>query len=295
MIIQFPDSLKQILINQYAQSDIVLSATDKIIQFHDASGLHWWSTIMLSTIAVQMVVTLPFAVYQRRVIARYELMQDELNTTSDKEIVQKIRKLADQNNWNQNKISFEYRREKKVRKTELMKKYNCRRLKLFILVFIQAPIWVIGSCVIRNLTYMQPIADATAQIVYVELKTDSFLWVHNLTVPDPYFPGFLILGHMINTRLNVIARKGKRTMLDKAIVILHTSVMILLCNFAMEVPSSFVLYWSASVLCALIQNLMFLSPTFRRLFRIPTTKSTRPNAFRKIGDKLKHMYKFLRY
>lgn len=49
-----------------------------IIQVHDITGLPWWATVIISTVFLRTVVTLPFAIYQNKISARIELLTLEM-------------------------------------------------------------------------------------------------------------------------------------------------------------------------------------------------------------------------
>lgn len=49
-----------------------------LINFHDISGLPWWATVVLSTFLLRTVITVPLAVYQKKIMARIELIGKEM-------------------------------------------------------------------------------------------------------------------------------------------------------------------------------------------------------------------------
>lgn len=49
-----------------------------LIQAHDITGLPWWATVIISTVFLRTVVTLPFAIYQNKISARIELLTLEM-------------------------------------------------------------------------------------------------------------------------------------------------------------------------------------------------------------------------
>lgn len=55
-----------------SKSAPVACLQDGLIQLHDATGLPWWATIVMSTFALRTVVTLPLAVYQAKNMAKFE-------------------------------------------------------------------------------------------------------------------------------------------------------------------------------------------------------------------------------
>lgn len=55
-----------------SQSAPVTGLQDGLIQLHDATGLPWWATILVSTFALRTAVTLPLAIYQNKNMAKFE-------------------------------------------------------------------------------------------------------------------------------------------------------------------------------------------------------------------------------
>lgn len=49
-----------------------------LISFHDLSGMPWWATVVVSTILLRTVITIPLAVYQKKIMVRLELIGEEL-------------------------------------------------------------------------------------------------------------------------------------------------------------------------------------------------------------------------
>lgn len=55
-----------------SKSAPVACLQDGLIQLHDATGLPWWATIVVSTFALRTLITLPLAVYQTKNMAKFE-------------------------------------------------------------------------------------------------------------------------------------------------------------------------------------------------------------------------------
>lgn len=55
-----------------SRSTPVALLQDGIVQLHDTTGLPWWATVIVSTVALRTAITLPLAVYQNRNMAKFE-------------------------------------------------------------------------------------------------------------------------------------------------------------------------------------------------------------------------------
>lgn len=53
-----------------ATSAPVQGAEELLLGAHSVSGLPWWSTVLLTTVALRSVVTLPLAAYQHYILAK---------------------------------------------------------------------------------------------------------------------------------------------------------------------------------------------------------------------------------
>lgn len=49
-----------------------------LVTVHDTSGLPWWATIICTTIALRTVITLPLAIYQNYILAKFENLHLEM-------------------------------------------------------------------------------------------------------------------------------------------------------------------------------------------------------------------------
>lgn len=51
---------------------------DTLVLLHDATGLPWWASIALTTVAFRTIVTLPLTIYQQKITARIEKIALEM-------------------------------------------------------------------------------------------------------------------------------------------------------------------------------------------------------------------------
>lgn len=51
---------------------------EHLVLLHDLSGLPWWATIVVSTVALRTVITLPLAIYSNKVSAKLENITGEM-------------------------------------------------------------------------------------------------------------------------------------------------------------------------------------------------------------------------
>lgn len=167
-----------------ANSAPVHCVQDSLCVVHDFTGLPWWATIILSTVALRTVITLPLAIYSNRVSAKLENCTAEMPA-----IIEELKKEAafarKKFQWSDAQTRTIYNRSAKKQWTKLIVRDNCHPLKTLIVLWGQIPLWIIQSAAIRNLLAMMPDpAVLQAQIAYAELMVGGFGWIPNLCEPD---------------------------------------------------------------------------------------------------------------
>lgn len=63
---------------------------------------------------------------------------------------------------------------------------NCHPFKTILLLFFQIPLWISLSVSLRNLVYMLPCQDVSAQLTYLQLTVGGFGWIRNLVEVDTF-------------------------------------------------------------------------------------------------------------
>lgn len=140
---------------------------------------------------------------------------------------------------------------------------------------------------IRNLCYMLPKQDANAYATYQEFMTGGYLWITNLTVPDPFvLPITMGLLNLAIIEINYMNKRKALTKLTKYLTYFFRIVAIGMIPIAMYVPSCVSLYWVTSSAFGLLQNLVLLSPRLRRLARMPITVSESAHPYSLLREKI---------
>lgn len=283
--------------NALAQNQLVYAVQEKLIAFHDISGLPWWAVIVTSTIAVRSLLVFPAAAHQQYIIARLANVQNDLDTTVKEEVTKSVAKLAAQNNWDEAASDRCYHQQMKDRRFELYRKYNCHPAKNALLVFIQVPIWLAISGAIRNIGMMLPVRDAVAVQAFLEMKASGFSILKDLTVPDETYllPVLTIVTNLIIIQLNEMSRLQRRSILRTTIMMSMRLFSVLTFPFLVYVPKCMTLYWLTSSLVGLLQNIIFIHPKTRKMLRIPRGNSLRKDPFAHIKNRFKSIYYFFKY
>ena len=176
---------------------------ESLTQFHDFSGMPWWATIMVSTVLVRGVVTLPLGFYQSKILAKVEKLGEEMPAIVKElkgETAYAIKKFG----WNEKQAKTMYMRSLNKQWNNLIVRDNCHPAKATLVLIFQIPLWITQSWAIRNLIYIQP--DPTslpAQLIAAELMVGGFGWIPNLTEVDHSFIFPVTLGILNLTIIEV--------------------------------------------------------------------------------------------
>lgn len=278
-------------------SDVVFLIQQKLTDFHDLTGLPWWAVIILSTVIMRTVFILPFTIHQNYIISKLELINNELFSTIKDEVAAEVRKLAEEKFWTERQVTKEYKSRLIRRKNELIIKHNCHPMKTTFLIIAQMPVWISMSCAIRNLTHMYPLQDTTAQIIHMEMKANSILWMSDLTLPDSsYFLPFMVgLFNIGNIEVMKMSKIEKKSFLGKISIFIFYIITTVMMYFASYVPKTVALYWVTSSLYALIQNVLLLVPSVRKAVRLPILPNMRSQPLKVFFNRIKSLVYLFKY
>lgn len=239
---------------------------------HDITGLPWWASIILSTIVLRSVVTLPLTVYQYKIMGRLEAISKEFPDVMEelkRETAMGIKKFG----WNEKQAKQIFAITAKEQWTKLVVRENCHPAKTAITIWVQIPLWIIQSVAIRNL--VQGLPDPTslqAQLTFTELTIGGFGWIPNLTVVDSSWilPVTLGIINLMVIQIQISIRKdGPGGRMRKIATNAFRGFSILMIPIAAMVPSCLCLYWVSSSTYGLMQNLALVSPKVRSVLGIP--------------------------
>jgi len=261
-------------------------AQDFLLLVHDYTGLPWWSVIVLTTVTMRTIMTLPLSFYQLYILAKLENLKYEMDEII-KEMKTEINYGTHKYSWSKKYATRLYNHSVKKQWTKLIVRENCHPAKASLLVLVQVPLWISLSMSIRNLCYMLPKQDAGAYITYQEFTTDGFLWIANLTTADPFvLPIAMGLFNLAIIEINHMSKVQELTKWQKYLTNFFRVATIGMIPIAMSVPACLSLYWVTSSAFGLFQNLILLSPKLRRFAKVPITKSESPHPYLRLCNKM---------
>ncbi|XP_029090815.1 cytochrome c oxidase assembly protein COX18, mitochondrial isoform X3 [Monodon monoceros] len=254
-----------------ATSAPVQGAEDVLLFAHTASGLPWWGSILLTTVALRGAVTLPLAAYQHYILAKVENLQPEIKSIA-RHLNQDVAVRANQLGWSKRAARLTYLKTMRRLVSELYVRDNCHPFKATVLVWIQLPMWIFVSVALRNFSTGATHSEAGFS-VQEQLATGGVLWFPDLTALDSTWILPVSIGVINLLIVEIFAlQKVGMSRFQTYITYFVRAVSVLMIPIAATVPSSIVLYWLCSSLMGLSQNLLLRSPRFRQLCRIPLTK-----------------------
>ncbi|KAM5338180.1 cytochrome c oxidase assembly protein COX18, mitochondrial isoform 2-T2 [Glossophaga mutica] len=253
-----------------AASAPVQGAEELLLGAHSATGLPWWSTVVLTTVALRSAVTLPLAAYQHYILAKVENLQPEIKNIA-RHLNQEVAVRANQLGWSKRVARLTYLKNMRRLVSELYVRDNCHPFKATVLVWIQIPMWIFMSVALRNLS--TGAAHAEGFSVQEQLATGGVLWFPDLTALDSTWilPVSVGVINLLIVEIFAVQKIGMSRFQMYATYFVR-AVSVLMIPVAATVPSSIVLYWLCSSFMGLSQNLLLRSPRFRQLCRIPVTK-----------------------
>ncbi|XP_007193643.2 cytochrome c oxidase assembly protein COX18, mitochondrial isoform X1 [Balaenoptera acutorostrata] len=255
-----------------ATSAPVQGAEDVLLFAHTASGLPWWGSILLTTVALRGAVTLPLAAYQHYILAKVENLQPEIKNIA-RHLNQEVAVRANQLGWSKRAARLTYLKTVRRLVSELYVRDNCHPFKATVLVWIQLPMWIFMSVALRNFSTGATHSEAGFS-VQEQLATGGVLWFPDLTALDSTWILPVSIGVINLLIVEIFAlQKIGMSRFQTYITYFVRAVSVLMIPIAATVPSSLVLYWLCSSFMGLAQNLLLRSPRFRQLCRIPLTKS----------------------
>lgn len=273
-----------------AMSTPVSYLQNGLIYVHDATGLPWWASIVLSTALLRSIVTLPLAIYQTKIAARLEMISLEMVPIVE-QLKREAKYLMVTHKLTEQQVRAIYNRGAKEQWTQLVVRENCHPLKSSCVLWGQIPLWICQSMAIRNMVTMLPDPTSfSAQIIYSDLSVGGLGWIPNLTITDtslilPITLSVLFLANIEIHGLQKFVRQPSE--LRKKFTWFFRGFAVLMIPIAATVPSCLAIYWVTSSAVALAQNLLLLSPKFKRLTGIPTnTKSHMDNPYRYMAEQM---------
>lgn len=266
-------------------TSVIHGCASSFVELHTATGLPWWALVPITTITLRSIVTLPFAILNRKrilkqhllrpivnamyPILKFNLMRKQMSTMNNSVVMSNANPMA--------KLTYEQAvlmsaKEKRKRQRKLYKENNCQVWKNMTLPLVQIPLWVTLSLTIRSLLGWDSfLISSTPDKLEPSLLSEGGLWFQDLSQADPYGALPIILGVVSLTNVEFLSKynpvainsrfvkdnfSNRLTIFDSILNISRLSVVFLM-GISSQAPSILALYWISSNLYSLMQNVAF--------------------------------------
>uniref|UniRef100_A0A3Q3VSN1 Membrane insertase YidC/Oxa/ALB C-terminal domain-containing protein n=1 Tax=Mola mola TaxID=94237 RepID=A0A3Q3VSN1_MOLML len=240
-----------------------------LVSLQQVSGLPWWLNIVMSTLAVRTLITLPLAAYQMVIVAKVEALQAEISELV-KRLQLEVSVRARERGWTEKQSRFQFQKNLRRIISQLYIRDNCHPFKASLLVWVQLPLWISLSLALRKLSLDKPGLQS-------ELATGGALWFPDLTLPDSTWilPICLGLTNLLIVEMFSLQRVNP-SRFQRIVTNSIRMLTVLMVPIAATVPSSMALYWVTSSLVGFGHNLLLRSLLLHRLLRLPAQRSDSP-------------------
>ena len=95
----------------------------------------------------------------------------------------------------------------------LFREEGCSPYKLYLLPWVQIPLWVTLSFALRNMTGYFPTCASHCADTAQSMSVEGLLWFQDLTAADPYYvlPVLVALTNLMNIEVGAIKMGGGAT------------------------------------------------------------------------------------
>ncbi|CAI2165662.1 18750_t:CDS:2 [Funneliformis geosporum] len=258
--------------------NFIISFNQSVLEFmHNSTALPWWATILISTILLRTLLTLPIAIIQQKSGARMISLQPQIMDMFEKlkhEVVREVK--------NRNGTYEEFQREltKRFRTkiNEIYKANKCSPIRNYLLPWVQIPLFISNSLTLRHIvdsaahSSSDPITGSNAldisTITLDSLTNGGTLWFNDLTLSDPTFIFPLAIGitNFFNIEVHSWSLKSQPSLRSKILKNLSRVLSVLMIPVASQAPMAICLYWLSSSTFSIGQNLIFQLPFIQKKF-----------------------------
>jgi len=254
------------LISWFVDSKFVQGTEAILVQVHDL-GLPWWATIVASTFAMRLAITVPLQVYSLKQQAKVVPFNQACHVMQMK-LAGEIKKEADEHDWDARTRKRQFILNTMRHRKELKEKLNPPPVwKRYIVPWVQMPLWVGMSFALRDMSLsLLKTAEITPKMmeIHSQLSLEGLYWFQNLCASDPYFilPVLTCMSNLIVINMYGLQQRSR------PLYYFFTSLSLLMVPVACKMPASVVLYWFSSSLFGVFQALALKNGSVRKFLDV---------------------------
>ncbi|CAH0488411.1 unnamed protein product [Peronospora farinosa] len=230
----------------YGFSDIAIRSLDVI---HSTTGLPWWATIIVTTVAVRTVF-FPVTVLVMRHSAKMKLFQPDM---------EKLREEMDANPTKDGDSALEFQKKYKA----LMKKHDVNPLKSILAPLAQIPVFLAFFWGLQNISKYFP-----------EYAHEGVGWITDLSVADSTMALPVISSALMVASVELGENAVSGEMKDKMKFGMRCFA-VMMVPLTMNFQSGIFVYWVTSNMYTLAQTALLRLNCVKRALNIPVTEVQR--------------------
>lgn len=233
---------------------------------HVQGGLPWWGSIIFVTLVLRTAL-LPIILKLQVHAAAFSKLRPEIARISDE-----LKEARATKNY--------LKAHEKARELQsVFKDHNINPFKTMLMPLIQTPIMISFFFAIRNLSYAH----------VPSFVNESFFWIPQLSVPDPYYILPTAAAALIFTVMELGAEMGGAAQ-TPGVKLVGRALALGIIPMTYQFPCAIHLYWCTSSLYSLLQTLVFKSPKARKVLGLPPLEALAVNRGQR---EIKHVMGFL--
>ena len=220
---------------------------------HLYTGLPWWMSIVVATLAVRTLL-LPLAIIQYRNGARMTLMRPEMMALNDR-LKAKMASIEG--------VTMQDRQQHRTDMQNLMAKYQCNPLYTLASPLASTPIFLSFFFAVRSM-----------HDLHTSFTAGGVGQVFDLSAPDPYMilPLLNAATMLIPVEFlpdpNAMSIEQRQRMKN-----IFRGLALLFIVLGRSFPAGLFVYWISSNVFTIMQQLLLRSPAVRRALEIPDTSA----------------------
>ncbi|KAL3875623.1 hypothetical protein ACJMK2_033555 [Sinanodonta woodiana] len=216
----------------------------------------------------QAFVTLPLSIYSRKMIFKYLHLHGTVLKQMAERLNVEVNMARKQFGFDEKEAKYMFAAQMNKLKKDLYIKHNCHPFKATAVVWFQLPVWICLSLSLRNLSGASLLE---AGHIHPDMMHGGLLWFSDLTQFDPTYivPAIAFLLYLANIEMSYLQHL-KLPRLQNILIYIFRGLSIFVLCIGCQLPSCVPYYWMVSSGIGLVQNLLLMSPNFKKKLKIPS-------------------------
>ncbi|CAG8570226.1 8285_t:CDS:10 [Diversispora eburnea] len=203
--------------------NIFITTNQYLLEYvHNIMGVPWWATIVISTIILRSIFTLPISIWQQKNVARLLNVQPKITESFEQLKHQVARRMRSQGR-SYEEFQAELQKKFDIKIKQIHREIKWHPAKNFMLPWFQIPLFI---CMSITLHYIEDEND---------FRNGGILWFTDLTAVDPtwFFPVAVGATNLLNVEIH---KSKKNSIAKKIITNVFRGLSILMIPVAIKTP-----------------------------------------------------------